>query len=65
MAGTNVARVKNFNNLGQVVLVLYNGYHPGGLIRIPLDVSGLSSGFYFYLLDVEYNKACGKIILDN
>lgn len=57
-------RVSILNSLGKEVLVAFNDYHPGGLLRIPLDVSALSSGIYFYRVKSANSTSGGKLIIE-
>ena len=52
LAQPEVARLTVFDVMGRTVAELVNGYQQAGEHRVPFDASTLSSGVYFYRLDV-------------
>jgi len=56
-------RLSVYNILGQEVKVLVNDVRPGGFNTITFDASSLSSGLYFYKLQVNQKVLTKKMLL--
>jgi len=56
-------RLSVYNVLGHEVKVLVNDVRPGGLNTITFDASSLSSGLYFYKLQVDQKTLTKKMLL--
>ncbi len=48
---------------GKIVSAPVNGHHQPGMYQISLDAGNLSSGIYFYLLDIGTKRITKKLIL--
>lgn len=55
-------RLSVYNVLGQEVKVLVNDVRPGGLNTVTFDASSLSSGLYFYRLQVNQTVLTKKML---
>lgn len=56
-------RLEVYNNLGQLVKLLYDGYTKAGYYETQFDGSGLSSGMYYYRLSTPEYVETKKMIL--
>ncbi len=56
-------RLEVYNNLGQLVKVLHDGYTKAGYYETQFDGSGLSSGMYYYRLSTPEYVETKKMIL--
>jgi len=57
------ARLEVYNNLGQLVKLLHEGYTKAGYYETQFDGSGLSSGMYYYRLTTPEYVETKKMIL--
>lgn len=59
---TNV-KLEVYNNLGQVIKVLYNGFKTPGFYETDFNASELSSGVYYYRLTTDYYTNTKKMMV--
>ena len=55
--------LKVYNNLGEEVKTLVQGYEYAGTHKVTFDASGLSSGIYYYKISAPENSIVKKMIL--
>lgn len=58
-------RIEIYDLLGRRILDFVNEEIEAGMYHVPLDVSRLSSGLYFYAMSVENIRLTGKIVIVN
>ena len=52
-----------YNTLGTLVTTLVNDYHVSGVYSVPFDGSELTSGIYYYQLEIDGQSICKKMLL--
>jgi hypothetical protein len=60
---SGMVRLRLFNQLGQVVRELTNGYQAAGYHEMTLNADGLSSGIYYYRLEAGAFVDSKKVVL--
>lgn len=63
LAEDGIVNISVFNSLGEKVSTLINQFQNAGRYQIEMNASGLSSGVYFYSIDVNGFKSVRKMLI--